>query len=820
MKHSAAEESSPITPQQQARDDEPTVPSHDSPLIAAARPRSLSPTNANLPPLSSVLSDLPPATSQPLPAHQWRTLLNHPHGPADLLALMPYLQLSLDKMSWLASVKTLAVLLRYMGNYNMLAPVSTILRLFEERLDRAIKEDEGVNTPQSLEHAYKQIIRAFITFHRQSTIPTRPAKDKLNRTANDHTLHLVRALVDRLDRLPSSSSSPNPPTMSHDMRHRLFDKPILHPALMHFLLNYTRSRGVGCTSWMWWKCFMSAVNEGDEKTARRYRTKAAQAAKRESRTRTETGTVQGAVEEQRPDADPERDGAEAELAEYESEQAGNTGAHVRPGHPKAAVQADRMRSAKIRDLINARTHSRLERVLVDIESRLDDSDPSANHAWAHLIDVSRKDDTVSAADLESLRATMADKSMTSHAYTSLMLGLLERGDPNGAWEVWRDLVERERQSVSAGSSSMNGKTRGRKRYIDRVALAIGAHVCYAFLGLEAAIKLVDAWAKRSTGSQAHDESAHGHGLEQTVILDSTNVNVLLTLCRHDRKPGIAFRIFKAALPRWGVYTDDISLTLLLDTCRHQDFASEENQSDTLRDRLRQLADELRIHRPSRSSPQSGKYDAYDASGFARGPTSVLLDQPGSNWRSEHDETPWSKGRSVFRDVVLSNRPSLKYVHSPLDFEKGPYAHLSRDISSFFRLAPSSSTPTDTETGHDIPQHANYAHLVPSSNTFRAYITLLGYHNLPHEIPVALAWMRYLGITPTKRTMLLALTYLGEVEGPRRVLADWEGGKSQLVRDTEVVRRWLSEWVAKGVPSEDEVARYRRETVEANRRLTA
>lgn len=81
-------------------------------------------------------------------------------------------------------------------------------------------------------------------------------------------------------------------------------------------------------------------------------------------------------------------------------------------------------------------------------------------------------------------------------------------------------------------------------------------------------------------------------------------------------------------------------------------------------------------------------------------------------------------------------------------------------------------------------------------------------------------MRSLKIIPTKKTMLLALTYLGEVEGPRRVLADWEEGKSKLVRDTEVIRRWLDEWVKKGVPSEDQVAEFRRSTVEANRRLTA
>ena len=81
-------------------------------------------------------------------------------------------------------------------------------------------------------------------------------------------------------------------------------------------------------------------------------------------------------------------------------------------------------------------------------------------------------------------------------------------------------------------------------------------------------------------------------------------------------------------------------------------------------------------------------------------------------------------------------------------------------------------------------------------------------------------MKELEIKPTKKTMLLALTHLGEVEGPRRVLANWENGQSRLVRDTEVLRRWLVDWVGRGVPTENDVADHRRQMLENNVRLSA
>ena len=74
----------------------------------------------------------------------------------------------------------------------------------------------------------------------------------------------------------------------------------------------------------------------------------------------------------------------------------------------------------------------------------------------------------------------------------------------------------------------------------------------------------------------------------------------------------------------------------------------------------------------------------------------------------------------------------------------------------------------------------------------------------------MAWMKALDIKPKKQTLITALMYIEESEGPRRLFSDWDEGASRLLGDGDVLKRWLKEWLVRGVPTDDEVATYIRE----------
>lgn len=731
-----------------------------------------------------------------------------------LLVFMSDLDKSIYAFSITQVSEVISTLLREMGRRNMLAPVSEVLRLYDLRIEQATSEGEiEASTSEKLERLYIPVIRSIRWFHRQSTLV--PNTDKgLHRYTDQLLVRLVDSLVQQIESLPTTSTSPTP-TLSPEILRLLFRKPFLRPELKKYLLRYNTTRKVTMSSGMWWGCFLSAVDEGDIKAAKRFRKLAGQRAK----------------------VEPEPCGSKADgirQQEYQTTM-----------DPKITG-----------DVTYARTSRRVQDVLDLVGSNLYSTTPQTSHAWSHLLNTTRKDTSVDTSTLASLRDSIPPESINSYTLTPLMLSCLEKGDAGQAWQIWRDLVDRQ----SAGVDVDGGV------YVDRVALAVSTLVAYHLSDLDASIKLLDSWAKRPTTSTStttfspspstlasatrsnYNRKHSKSNLNQSIILDTQNLNVILEMCLRERRPSVALRLFTAALPRWGVYTDDISLTLLLETCRFHNPNSRNrgsrhgNGNDNgnrdggydipdIRDRLRQLTDSIRFgrsesSRPTSSSTSSGTrgegYEAYDAAGFAKGSISVILDPPGYVWRKEHSEPAWRMARDIFRDVLFTNWPFLINIPSVLDFDRGPYASQARDLSSIFRFTKSTSpaSPTSRLRIPSPDSRRPYLHLVPSANTFHSAIALLGYHNLPDEIPLVLAWMKELDIKPTKKTMLLALTHLGEVEGPRRVLANWENGQSRLVRDTEVLRRWLIDWVGRGVPTENDVADHRRQMLENNVRLSA
>jgi len=745
----------------------------------------------------------------------------------------------------------------------MLAVLPALVHLFLERMDAFTTvpgdhEDDGDLT--RLLEMYGSFIGSLDDFANPtgwdpSLLKQNFCSQPLPTPVMNELLRIVRHLLSTMERLPTSSDPKRASRLNKDLLSRLFSHRYLSPELRKILLLHTEEKGITLSSWHWHQCFLSAATEGDTESARHFlgeKRKAIPGQAVQSMTKGSELLVVGRGDE---------DGAASPYRTTNSAE-------------QMLIAADRQRirlaaESRLRDgeywplsrqkddilLLSqcssppARLLDKLERYLqpTAFEPRGEQEHDAANctgdpslsqdhaegrdghalledditpYAWSIFLSLVAEDMSIDADELLGLVKEMPESVWSGHTLTPVMHGLVERGEAQKAWAIWRGLVKLAKNADQGDHS----------RYIDNASLAVACEACYGVSNLAAAITLVDLWARRPGSCQTEET-----GMLHSVLLDAQTVNVLLNLCRRDRLPSVAFRLWSAALPRWNVYLNDISLGLLMETARiaESNDSMSSHAADGLMAALCQLRDEmslLDVDTPGVLRRTGDRdYDAYDANGFAKGSVSVLLDAPGESWRKAHGgRRPWQLAREVFRDVVLSNWPHLADVKSPLDLQTGPLAYLS----SFFGGQYTSSQSTDTLKRPQIPsQDTKYVHIVPTALRFYIYIALIGYHNMTSEIPLVLAWMKEVEIRPTWKTMCWAICYVAEFEGPSRRVTGWgPRGQAALVRDSQLLRRWLVDWLGEStevhdgeersvVPTEWDVTRFRMELMSSKVRLT-
>ncbi|EIW56615.1 uncharacterized protein TRAVEDRAFT_128552 [Trametes versicolor FP-101664 SS1] len=154
-------------------------------------------------------------------------------------------------------------------------------------------------------------------------------------------------------------------------------------------------------------------------------------------------------------------------------------------------------------------------------------------------------------------------------------------------------------------------------------------------------------------------------------------------------------------------------------------------------------------------------------------------------------------------IFTSNWPAL----ADLTAQTGPprqsaeeHALALSPIADLYR-----SLHDDADTDADgADDGRTYYGIVPHDPAFRALLDLLAEEGRARQVPLVLAWMRYLGVRPSKDTLAAALVYWGEValEGP--LIERWRGA-----RGSEYGRlvAWVEEWVGRrGMPGREESQR--------------
>ncbi|KIJ27253.1 hypothetical protein M422DRAFT_236175 [Sphaerobolus stellatus SS14] len=177
----------------------------------------------------------------------------------------------------------------------------------------------------------------------------------------------------------------------------------------------------------------------------------------------------------------------------------------------------------------------------------------------------------------------------------------------------------------------------------------------------------------------------------------------------------------------------------------------------------------------------------------------------------HNEYPWRLVRHIIREEILfSSWPHLRYVDIPAHPVHGDEA--TGRMEAYRELkAQESLVHLSMERTHKYP------HLMPTQDTFRKYILLLGRVNRCSEIPEVLAWMKALDVVPSKGTLAIALAHWSQVASDAPIDEYWNERRSaphlvgrnfeRTTVDGEYHKlvAWMVNWVGKDdVPQEAEI----------------
>ncbi|BGP35247.1 hypothetical protein JCM10296v2_007082 [Rhodotorula toruloides] len=158
---------------------------------------------------------------------------------------------------------------------------------------------------------------------------------------------------------------------------------------------------------------------------------------------------------------------------------------------------------------------------------------------------------------------------------------------------------------------------------------------------------------------------------------------------------------------------------------------------------------------------------------------------------------------VFEYVIEANWQDAK-IRSPLEKERGVLQWLEKTLrpsqdegavpSDKLNVQPRKWRPFAVTLSPTPPQ---YPYLYPNDIVFRALIQLVGAHAHISDIPTIVAWMRHLGVVPSRLTLGLAMAHVdGDASIAPSKVAEW--------------RRWLVDWLGEEqVPSDREIAWLRR-----------
>lgn len=406
--------------------------------------------------------------------------------------------------------------------------------------------------------------------------------------------------------------------------------------------------------------------------------------------------------------------------------------------------------------------------------------------WSNLFHIASTSPTVSSQDLLNVLRKLEKASSavrteeddmryipprpSLYVYHSVMLGLLRRHDPRLVVNLWVSLRAR---GLEPDNHLLDAVLRAYLALDDsRSAVTLLDHHAYK---PSEHLPLLPIIRPRRLPRAASPPVTPA---PNTLRLDVVPLNNLLHYYNRSGYTFNCYRLFLKMQSTYGVQPDAATLSILIDAARYSSAAA--------------------------GLGFGPGNEAIDVSGVrGKGQDAAQDDLWGDESKGGRKEHAWKVAERLCWAVLEGNWPEgVERVKDPMEGGGVVDWLLGRGGEG-----PSASTAVDDIAGSDATRSTfpatlslvnppTYPYLYPTERVFRSFIQLLGYHSSPRDIPLVLAWMRYIGIKPSRHTLTLAMLYVGELGLEERKMVRW--------------RSWLRDWLGEGeVPVEEEVAFVRR-----------
>ncbi|OJA13969.1 hypothetical protein AZE42_03607 [Rhizopogon vesiculosus] len=370
---------------------------------------------------------------------------------------------------------------------------------------------------------------------------------------------------------------------------------------------------------------------------------------------------------------------------------------------------------------------------------------------------------------------------TVATYTVLLRGLLFRGASDEALTVWNQLLDSDIP-------------------LDRKALTVGVQV------LTRAGHPLDAFYLLNSFMHAQHASSHASSLpDDKRVAPATRhwiniivINEFMVSLLRIRRPDVIFRLWDNLEELYSVLPNEATLNILLKAT----VLATKMDNESVRGTLAHL-----FHTPTVNS--SSPIDLIMGMLRSPYPPSVV-----GIWR---DRRAGDVARDIFRTVMYGNWKELIVVKAPAtivhskDAETAPLyplVELAKSIAMPFstRKDRNDQPKTIAVDAHspDKKPYYPYPSIVPTDQSFAAYIQLLGLTARPSEIPLALAWMRALQIQPSRKTLSIALVFWAEVSLRGPLFEEWADRRNKGESEYGRLVRWMVEWVGETTPTDGDM----------------
>jgi hypothetical protein len=182
---------------------------------------------------------------------------------------------------------------------------------------------------------------------------------------------------------------------------------------------------------------------------------------------------------------------------------------------------------------------------------------------------------------------------------------------------------------------------------------------------------------------------------------------------------------------------------------------------------------------------------------------LKLESPAAAVRTSPDHDPAEGSLGLGFGLGLRRLKPTAYMFEGMDDLFLTPASSSSSFTIDFR-AESSPTPTSP------CMRSHYPSIVLTNAACLQYILLLTLSSRSNEVPLLLAWMKFLNIQPSNSTLALSLAVWSEVSVQAPLVERFHsGGAGDEGKEYVKLKEWIKDWVGERIPGVKEVMKWGR-----------